>query len=229
MQAIVYDRYGSPDALKRREVAKPWPSDDEILIAVYASSVNSWDWDLLHGRPVLVRLAQAPRRPKFPILGADIAGRVEAVGAHVTRFRPGDEVFGDLSGGRWGGFAEYVCARADALAMKPAAIAFDEAAALPQAGVLALQGLRYAGPIQPGQAVLINGAGGGVGTLAVQIAKSFGADVTGVDTASKLDLIRALGADQVIDYARDDFASGSRRYDLILDLVARIINDLIGA
>jgi NADPH:quinone reductase-like Zn-dependent oxidoreductase len=221
MKAVVYRRYGMPDVFEIQDLPTPVPGDDEVLVAVQASSVNSWDWDQLRGRPLLVRLAEAPRRPKFPILGADIAGRVEAVGANVTRFRPGDEVFGDLSGCRWGGFAEYVCARADVLATKPAAITFEEAASLPQAGVLALQGLRQGGPIRPGQTVLMNGAGGGVGTLAVQIAKSFGASVTGVDVAGKLDVVRSVGADYVIDYTRVDFAQDPRRYDLILDVAAQ--------
>jgi NADPH:quinone reductase-like Zn-dependent oxidoreductase len=159
------------------------------------------------------------RTPKRTILGADVAGRVEAVGSGVTQFQPGDEVFGDLSGCGWGGFAEYVCARPSALALKPAGLSFDEAAAVPQAGVLALQGLRDKGRLQAGQRVLINGAGGGVGTFAVQLAKARGAEVTGVDSAVKLDLVRALGADYVIDYAQADFTEGDARYDLILDVV----------
>ncbi|MCC6630354.1 MAG: NAD(P)-dependent alcohol dehydrogenase [Chloroflexi bacterium] len=221
MKAVVYRRYGMPDVFAVQDVPTSVPGDDEVLVAVQASAVNSWDWDQLRGRPLLVRLAEAPWRPKFPILGADIAGRVEAVGAKVSRFRPGDEVFGDLSHDRWGGFAEYVCAREQSLAVKPPALTFEQAAALPQAGVLALQGLRQGGPLRPGQRVLMNGAGGGVGTLAVQLAKSFGADVTGVDVAGKLDLVRSVGADQVIDYARTDFARASRQYDLILDVAAR--------
>ena len=220
MKAVVYAEYGSPDVLRLKDVAKPTPKDDEALVNVRAASVNSWDWDLLRGRPYLARVG-ALRRPKHEILGADIAGRVEAVGRNVQQLRPGDEVFGDISGCGWGGFAEYVCARERALAPKPASMTFEEAAAVPQAAVLALQGLRDKGRIRSGHRVLINGAGGGVGTFAVQIAKSFGADVTGVDSARKLDTLRAIGADRVIDYAREDFTKNGQRYDLILDVVAR--------
>ena len=218
MKAIVYTKYGSPDVLQLEEVEKPAPRDDEVLIKVHAASVNSWDWDLLRGMPFISRIG-AFRQPRYKILGADVAGRVEAVGGNVTRFQIGDQVFGDLSGCGWGGFAEYVCAREDALALKPAGLTFEEAAAVPQAAVLALQGLRDKGQVQPGQKVLINGAGGGVGTFAVQIAKSFGAEVTGVDSAGKLDLVRSLGADQVIDYTQEDFSKNGQRNDLILDMV----------
>ncbi len=174
MKAIVYTKYGSPDVLELKEVEKPTPKDDEVLIRVHAASVNSWDWDLLRGKPVVVRL-WGLLKPKYKILGADIAGQVEAVGRNVKQFQPGDEVFGDLCECGWGGFAEYVCARENALALKPASMTFEEIAAVPQAAIMALQGLRDKGQIQPGQKVLINGAGGGVGTFAVQIAKSFGA------------------------------------------------------
>ncbi len=203
MKAIVYTKYGSPDVLELKEVEKPTPKDNEVLIKVYAASVNSWDWDRLRGT-FQGRLG-AVRKPKNRILGADIAGRVEAVGSNANQFQPGDEVFGDISGFRardWGGFAEYVCAREDLLALKPASMTFEEAAAVPQAGVLALQGLRDKRQIQPGQNVLINGAGGGVGTFAVQIAKSFGAKVTGVDSARKLDMLCKIGSDHVIDYTK---------------------------
>ena len=218
MKAMVYTRYGLPDVLRLEEVEKPAPNDDEALIKVHAASVNSWDWDLLRGKPLVSRIG-ALRHPRYKILGADVAGRVEAVGGNVTRLQQGDEVFGDLSGCGWGGFAEYVCAREDALALKPAGLTFEEAAAVPQAAVLALQGLRDKGQVQPGQKVLINGAGGGVGTFAVQIARSFGAEVTGVDSAAKLDLVRSLGAGQVIDYAQEDFTKNGQTYDLILDMV----------
>ena len=219
MKAIVYTQYGPPDVLQLKEVDKPTPKDTEVLITVHAASVNSWDWDLLRGTPFLNRLG-GPLRPQYKILGADIAGRVEAVGRDVKQFQPGDEVFGDISGCGWGGFAEYVCARENALALKPASMTFEEAAAVPQAAVLALQGLRDKGQIQPGQKVLINGAGGGVGTFAVQLAKSFGAEVTAVDSTSKLDMLRSIGADHVIDYTQEDFTNTERRYDLILDVVA---------
>lgn len=217
MKAIVYHKYGSPDVLKLGEVEKPTPNDDEVLIKVRAAALNAADWRLLRGEPFLVRLmAGGLRKPKNTILGADVAGRVEAVGSNVTKFRPGDEVFGDISGSGWGGFAEYVCAPETTLAPKPANLSFEEAAAVPMAAVTALQGLRDEGQIQPGQKVLINGASGGVGTFAVQIAKSFGADVTAVCSTTKMDMARSLGADHVIDYTQEDFTQNGRRYDLIL-------------
>lgn len=216
MKAIVYQKYGSPDVLQLEDVDTPAIDDGDVLVRVRAASVNSWDWDLLRGTPFLNRLG-ALRTPKHKILGADIAGQVEAVGRDVSRFQPGDEVYGDLSGCGWGGFAEYVSAAEDALAPKPANLTFEDAAAVPQAGVLAVQGLRLHGPIQPGQHVLVNGAGGGVGTFAVQIARSFGAEVTGVDSTEKLDMVRSIGADHVIDYTQDDFTSTEQRYDVILD------------
>lgn len=220
MQAVVYTRYGSADVLHLAEVATPTPGDDEVLVRVHAASVNSWDWDLVTGQPPIYRLMFGLRTPKYPIIGSDIAGRVEAVGSKVTRFQPGDEVFGDISGDRFGAFAEYACANADILARKPASISFEDAAALPQAAVLALQGLRQ-GELQQGKRVLINGAGGGVGTFAVQLAKASGAEVTGVDSAPKLEMLRTLGADHVIDYAQTDFTRNGQPYDLILDMVAR--------
>ena len=175
MKAIVYHKYGSPDVLNLEEVQKPTPKDDEVLVKVHAASVNSWDCELLRGKPFANRVLSGLLKPKrIKILGCDIAGRVEAAGRNVKLFQPGDEVFGDISECGWGGFAEYVYARENALALKPASMTFDEAAAVPQAAVLALQGLHYKGQIQPGQKVLINGAGGGAGTFAVQIAKSFG-------------------------------------------------------
>ena len=220
MKAIVYERYGSPDVLELKEVEKPVPKDNEILIKVYAASVNDWDWGLLRGKPFVNRLLFGLLKPRIKILGVDIAGQVEAVGRNVKKFQSGDEVFGDLSGCGWGGFAEYVCALENALSLKPATITFEQAAAVPQAAVLALQGLRDKRQIQPGQKVLINGAGGGAGTFAVQMAKSFGAEVTGVDSTSKLDMMRSIGADQVIDYTREDFTKNGQHYDLILDFAA---------
>ena len=218
MKAIVYTKYGPPDVLQLKEVAKPTPKDNEVLVEVHAASVNDWDWGLLRGKPFVNRLLFGLRKPKVKILGCDIAGRVEAVGRNVKQFQPGDEVFGDISGCGMGGFAEYVCARENVLAPKSASMTYEQAAAVPQAAVLALQGLRK-GQIQPGQKVLINGAGGGVGTFGMQIAKSFGAEVTGVDSTGKLDMVRSIGADQVIDYTKEDFTESGRRYDLILDVV----------
>ena len=219
MKAIVFKKYGPPDVLQLKEVEKPIPKDSEVLIKVHAASVNSWDWDLLRGTPFVNRLMFGLLKPKI-ILGCDIAGRVVAIGKNIKQLQPGDEIFGDISGCGWGGFAEYVCARENALALKPASMPFDEAAAVPQAAVLALQGLRYKGQIQPAQKVLINGAGGGVGTFAVQIAKSFGAEVTGVDSKEKLDMMRSVGADHVIDYKQEDFTKNGQSYDLILDVAA---------
>ncbi len=219
MKAIVWTKYGSPDVLHLGEVEKPTPKDNEVLIKVHAASINSWDWELLRGKPFVNRLLFGLLKPKI-ILGCDIAGRVVAIGKNVKQLQPGDDVFGDISGCGWGGFAEYVCARDNALALKPASMTFEEVAAVPQAALLALQGLRDKGQIQPGQKVLINGAGGGVGTFAVQIAKSFGAEVTGVDSTRKLDMMRSIGADQVIDYTQEDFTKNGQRYDLILDVAA---------
>lgn len=220
MKAVVYTRYGPPDVLELEEVAKPAPKDNEVLVKVYATSVNSWDWDLVTGKPFFYRLLFGFPNPKHPIIGCDIAGKVAAVGSSVTQFQPGDPVFGDISGGGFGAFAEYVGADENVLALKSASMTFEEAAATPQAGVLALQGLRQ-GQIQSGHNVLINGAGGGVGTFAVQIARLFGANVTGVDSTEKLDMLRSLGADQVIDYTQHDFTRNGEQYDLILDVVAR--------
>jgi len=221
MKAVVYEEYGPPDVLELKEVAKPTPKDNEVLVKVHAASVNDWDWGLLRGKPFVNRLiVSGLLKPKIKILGGDIAGRVEAVGRNVKQFQPGDEVFGDLSGCGFGAFAEYVCARENALVLKPASMTFEEVAAVPQAAVLALQGLRDKGQIQPGQKVLINGAGGGAGTFAVQIAKSFGAEVTGVDSTRKLDIMRSIGADRVIDYTQEDFTKSGQRYDWILDFAA---------
>jgi NADPH:quinone reductase-like Zn-dependent oxidoreductase len=216
MKAIVYTEYGSPDALQFKDIEKPTPIDDEVLVKIYAASVNAADIHLLRADPFLVRLTSGLLKPKNEILGADIAGRVEAVGSNVKQFKPGDEVFGDISGCRWGGFAEFVCARENALVLKPANISFEEAAAVPMAAVTALQGLRNKGQIHSGEKVLINGASGGVGTFAVQIAKSFGAEVTGVCSTGKVEMVCSIGADQVIDYTQEDFTQDGQRYDLIL-------------
>jgi NADPH:quinone reductase-like Zn-dependent oxidoreductase len=218
MKANVYTRYGPPEILQLEEVAEPTPEDDEVLIKVQAVSVNRSDWEGVSGKPLYARLGGL-LRPRHHILGSDIAGRVELAGRDIGRFQPGDEVFGDILP-RMGGFAEYVCARESALALKPASMTFEEAAAIPQAAVIALQGIRDKGQVQPGNKVLINGAGGGAGTFAVQLAKIYGAEVTGVDNASKLDFMRSLGADHVIDYAREDFTKNGKQYDLILDIVA---------
>ncbi len=219
MKAIVFTKYGPPDVLQLKEVEKPTPKDDEVLVKVHAASVNSYDWELLRGT-FFSRLFFGLLKPKIKILGVDIAGRVEAVGRNLKQFQPSDEVFGDISACGWGGFAEYVCASENALALKSASMTFEQVAAVPQAAVLALQGLRDKGQIQPGQKVLINGGGGGVGTFAVQIAKSFGADVTGVDSTKKLDMMRSIGADLVIDYTQEDFTKNGQRYDLILNVAA---------
>jgi NADPH:quinone reductase-like Zn-dependent oxidoreductase len=220
MKAVVYTIYGPPEVLQLKQVEKPTPGDDEVLIKVHAASVNSWDWDLLRGVPFVNRILAGLLKPtKIRILGCDIAGRIEAVGKSVKLLRPGDEVFGDLSGCGWGGFAEYVCARDNAVVLKPANMTFEQAAAIPQAGLLALQGLRDKGQVQAGQKVLINGAGGGVGTFALQIAKSFGAEVTCVDSANKLDMLRSSGAGHVIDYKKEDFTWNGQHYDLILDVM----------
>lgn len=219
MQAMVYTQYGVPDVLQLQEVAKPVPKDNEVLVRVHASSINAWDWDLLRGRPYLTRIGGL-RKPKFTILGADVAGRVEAVGRDVEGFLIGDNVYGDNSGNGWGGFAEYVCVRERVLAKIPASLPLEQAAAVPQAAVLALQALRK-GELRSGQRVLIVGAGGGVGTFAVQLARAHGAEVTGVDRGDKLDMLRALGAEQVIDYAEQDFSRNGQQYDLIVDVVAK--------
>jgi NADPH:quinone reductase-like Zn-dependent oxidoreductase len=217
MKAIVFTKYGSPDVLELKEVEKPTPKDDEVLIRVHAASINDWDWGALQGIPFVNRLIFGLLKPKKQILGSDIAGRIEAVGKNVRQFQPGDEVFGDLSGD-WGGFAEYVCARQNALALKAPSMTFEEAAAIPQAAMLALQGLRDKGQIQPGQKLLINGAGGGVGTFAIQIAKLYGVEVTAVDSPEKLDMLRSMGAEHVIDYTHEDFTKNGQCYDLILDV-----------
>ena len=215
MRAIVYAEYGPPEVLRFAEVATPTPKDGEVLVRIHAASVNPLDWHFLRGAPYLVRAMTGVRKPKDGRLGVDLAGQVEAVGRNVTQFHPGDGVFGSSRGA----LAEYICAAEKALVRKPANVTFEQAAAVPVAGITALQGLRDKGRIQPGQKVLINGAAGGVGTFAVQIAKSFGADVTGVCSTRNVDLVRSIGADHVIDYTQEDFTRGGQRYDLILDSV----------
>ena len=217
MEAIVYTKYGSPDVLELKEVEKPTSKDNEVLIKVHAVSINSRDWRRMRANPFFIRLmAGGFLKPKNTILGSDMAGRVEAVGSNVKQFLPGDEVFGVLS--RYGGstFAEYVCAGENEIALKPANLTFEQAAAVPLAAMTALQGLRDKGKIQPGQKVLIQGASGGVGAFAVQIAKSFGAEVTGVCSTRNLEMVRSLGADHVIDYTKEDFTQNGQQYDLIL-------------
>jgi len=214
MKAIVQDRYGGADVLELGHVDKPVPKDDEVLVRVHAAGVDAGVWHLMTGLPYLVRLfGFGLRRPKTPVRGREVAGRVEAVGKDVTQFQPGDAVFGICEGS----FAEYVCAPEDKVAPKPASLTFEQAAAVPISALTALQGLRDRGQVQPGQQVLIIGAAGGVGSFAVQLAKAFGADVTGVCSTTKTDLVRSIGADDVIDYTRDDFADGARHWDLILD------------
>lgn len=217
MKAIVYTTYGSPDVLQFKDVEKPTPKDDEILVRVCAASLNAYDWHFLTADIFLIRMMGGGLlKPKNTRLGADIAGRVEAIGRNARQFQPGDEVFGDMAGHGNGSFAEYVSAPESAFALKPVNLSFDEAAAVPMAGVTALQGLRDEGKIQSGQRVLINGASGGVGTFAVQIAKSFGAEVTAVCSTRNLDQARLLGADHCIDYTREDFTRSGQQYDLIL-------------
>jgi len=214
MKAIVQDKYGSPDVLELREIDQPVVKDDDVLVRVHAASVNPADWHLLTGTPYVARMASGLRKPKVQIPGLDMAGRVEAVGGNVTQFRPGDEVFGQNASA----YAEYVCVPEDGIAPKPANLTFEQAAAIPVAGVTALQGLRDKGRLQPGQKVLIIGASGGVGTFAVQIAKAFGADVTGVCSTRNVDMVRSIGADHVIDYTQEDFTRSGQRYDLIFQL-----------
>ena len=217
MKAIVRERYGPPDVLELRDVEIPTIDDDSILVRVRAAAVNAYDWHMMRGRPSLVRVVAGLRKPKSSAMGIDVAGQVEAVGKNVTQFRPGDEVFGSRSGS----LAEYVRGTSQSfLVPKPARLTFEQAAAVPMAGTTALQGLRDKGQIRPGQKVLINGASGGVGTFAVQIAKAFGAHVTAVCSTGNLEQARSLGADQVIDYTKEDFTRSGKRYDLILDVAA---------
>jgi NADPH:quinone reductase-like Zn-dependent oxidoreductase len=215
MKAIVCSRYGSPDVLKCEEVEKPAAGENEVLIRVCAASVNPYDWHFMRGTPYVVRVVAGLRKPTVTRSGVDVAGRVEAVGRNVTQFKPGDAVFGTCKGA----FAEYACTPESAVVTKPDNVTFEQAASVPIAAFTALQGLRDKGKIQRGQKVLVNGAAGGVGTFAVQIARSFGADVTGVCSTRNVDMVRSIGADQVIDYTREDFTEGQHRYDLIFDIV----------
>ncbi|MCH8551414.1 MAG: NAD(P)-dependent alcohol dehydrogenase [Natronospirillum sp.] len=217
-KALLLRRYGSPDFLEVDEIEKPAPAGDEVLVRVHAVSINDWDWALILGTPFIPnRLMTGLLRPKI-VVGSDIAGRVETVGSKVTRFKPGDEVFGDLSGCGFGGFAEFVCAPESALMFKPPKMSFEQAAAIPQAGMLALQGIAAGQTHKPGQTVLINGAGGGVGSIAIQLLKLHQVEVTGVDAAAKLEAMKLWGYDHVIDYAAQDFTRSGKRYDLILDV-----------
>jgi NADPH:quinone reductase-like Zn-dependent oxidoreductase len=224
MKAIVQRKFGSPDVLELREIEKPVPGDDQVLVKIAAVSLNAYDWRHVRADPFLLRLMGGGLlKPKHPVLGADMAGTVEAAGKNVTQFQPGDEVFGE---GHYGGLAEYACADQHCFVLKPVNLSFEEAAAAPMAALTALQGLRDKGEIREKQKVLVNGASGGVGSFAVQIAKTFGAEVTGVCSASKMDLVRSLGADQVIDYTLEDITRLGERYDLIFDTAAyRSISD----
>jgi NADPH:quinone reductase-like Zn-dependent oxidoreductase len=227
MKAFIWEKYGPPETLRMAEVEKPAPHAAEVLVKVLAVSVNPADWHSMRGKPLFSRATLGLLRPKHRILGVDIAGQVEAVGGGVTRFKPGDDVYANLLDHGYGGFAEYVSVPSDVMSFKPANLSFEEAAAVPMAAVTALQGLRHHGEIQPAEKVLINGASGGVGTFAVQIAKSYGPEVTGVTSTGNLDLVRSLGADHVVDYTTTDFARSGRRYDLILDTIGnRSVSDL---
>jgi NADPH:quinone reductase-like Zn-dependent oxidoreductase len=217
MKAAVYTQYGPPNVVQITDVEKPVPKDNDVLIKVRAASVNPLDWHFMRGTPYAVRIVAGLRKPKVARLGADVAGQVEAVGKNITQFKPGDQVFGTCKGA----FAEYACAPESALVMKPDNVTFEQAACVPIAGLTALQGLRNNGKVQPGQTVLINGASGGVGTFAVQIAKSFGADVTGVCSTRNVDMVRSIGADRVIDYTREDFTRSGQRYDLFFDCIGQ--------
>lgn len=220
MKAIVFRKYGTPDVLQLEDVEKPRPQAKEVVMKVHAASVNDWDWQLMQGTPLVNRLMFGLFKPRLNILGIDVAGTVVSTGSNVTAFQAGDEVFGDLSAAKWGGFAEYASAPESALTHKPPDLSFEEAAAMPQAGLLALQGILQFGSLHPGHKVLINGAGGGMGTVAIQIVKALGAEVTGVDRAGKLDVMRSLGADHVIDFTQEDFTKSGRQYDFILDAAA---------
>jgi NADPH:quinone reductase-like Zn-dependent oxidoreductase len=212
MKAILFPKYGSPDVLKLADVEKPTPNENQVLIKVIAAAVNPLDWHGMRGEPFIARMGNGIRKPKDQRLGADIAGRVESVGKNVTEFKPGDEVFGAIGAG---GFAEYACTREKNLALKPGNVSFEEAAAAPVVGLTAIQGFRHAGGIRAGQTVLVNGSAGGIGTFAVQLAKSCGAEVTGVCSTRNLEMVRSIGAEHVIDYTREDFTRTGQRYDLI--------------
>jgi len=219
MKAIVYHNYGSPDVLRLEDIQKPIPDNDEVLLKVHAVSINSWDWDMLTGKPFEYRFFSGLLKPKSTKLhGCDIAGQIEAVGKNVKHFKVGDEVFGDLAESGWGAFAEYMCACENKLVLKPSSMTFEEAACLSHGGNLAVQGLIDFGQIKSGQKVLINGGCGSTGTLAIQIAKLFDVEITGVDRTEKLDIMLTLGADHVIDYTKEDFTKNGRQYDLIFDV-----------
>jgi len=227
MKAFVSERYGPPEMLRIADVEKPSPAADQALVKVLAVSVNPADWRSMRAKPLFARATMGLLRPKHRILGGDIAGRVEAVGGGVTQFKPGDEVYANLLDHGYGGFAEYVSVPVEVMALKPANLSFEEAAAVPMAAVTALQGLRHHGEIQAGQQVLINGASGGIGTFAVQIAKSYGAEVTGVTSTRNIGLVGSLGADHVVDYTTTDFLQSGERYDLILDTIGNLsVRDL---
>lgn len=219
MKTVVATKYGPPEILQIKDAPKPIPKDNEVLIKIHAASINSWDWDLIRGKPRIYRLLFGLFKPKHPVIGSDIAGTIESVGKNIKNFQPGDAVFGDVSGCGFGAFAEYVCAPERFIALKPAKLTWEEAAAIPQAGLLALQGLK--GKLKEGQHILINGAGGGVGTFAIQLAKMWGAEVTAVDRTDKLGLMRSLGADHVINYMHEDFTRNGIQYAVILDNVAK--------
>jgi NADPH:quinone reductase-like Zn-dependent oxidoreductase len=219
MKAYIYERYGPPETLRMAEIDKPAPNADQVLVKVRAASVNAADWHVLRGKPLFYRATLGLLRPKHQLLGGDIAGQVAAVGGGVTEFQPGDEVYANLLDHGYGGFAEYVAVPVEVVSLKPATLSFEEAAAVPMAAVTALQGLRHHGDLHPGQQVLVNGATGGVGSFAVQLAKASGAEVTAVTSTPNLELVRSLGADHVVDYTTTDALEDGRRYDLILDTV----------
>ena len=215
MKALTIESYGSPDVLQVKDVEKPEPKKNEVLIKIFASSVNAGDWHLMRADPALVRLYSGLLKPRFKILGCDVAGVVEAVGKDIKHFKVGDEVYGDLSSSSFGGFAEYTCAKEDSLAIKPKNLNFEEAASVPSAALTALQGIRDYGQAGPGKSILINGASGGVGSFALQIAKALGAHVTAVGSSRKLESMKSMGADEVIDYCKEDFTQNGKTYDVI--------------
>lgn len=217
MKAIVFTKYGAPDALQLKEMPKPSPGENEVLVKIHATAVNDYDWSMVRGKPYLYRLMFGLLKPKKQIPGMELSGTVEAMGKNVRAFQVGDAVYGDISEYGFGSFAEYICIHEKALALKPAAMSFEEAAAIPHASMLAYQGLVEIGKIQKGQQILINGAGGGVGTFGLQLAKLYDAEVAGVDTGDKLEMMKSIGFDQVIDYRKEDFTKNGQRYDLILD------------
>lgn len=217
MKAIILKEYGLPNLLEIGEVSKPIPDDGEVLVRIHSTSINDWDWGMVRGKPFVIRMIYGLKKPKINIPGVDISGKIEALGNKVSSFKIGDEIYCDLSECGFGGFAEYVCVPEKVLSKKPSNISFNDASALPHAGILALQGLVEKGKVKSGQSILINGAGGGVGTLGIQILKSYGLEVTGVDSDVKLDLMKSLGFDSVLDYKKVEFTENGEKYDLILD------------